>query len=67
MIEVSDILAVTWTRPDDVFLANPQDTDQVPQWFGLRDGGMLVGFFDGAVRKLERSNNPEDITRHTNT
>jgi hypothetical protein len=46
IIEANDLLAVTWTRPDDLRLASPNDSGQVPSWFGLRDDGLLAGYLE---------------------
>jgi hypothetical protein len=63
VIEASDLLAVTWTRPDDPVLKHKTDTRLVPFFAGLRDDGFLAGFLDVNVRKVLSDNDPEAILR----
>ncbi|MEM7560524.1 MAG: hypothetical protein AAF394_15485, partial [Planctomycetota bacterium] len=39
----------------------------VRSWFGQRDGGLFVGFLDGAVRKMKATNAPKLIAPYFST
>jgi hypothetical protein len=61
IVEVNDALAVTWTRPDDLFLADANDNQQISYWFGARDHGLLTANVKGSVTKLLKTNPTEVI------
>ena len=58
-VEVSDAMAVEWTRPED-FLYNPQNP--IHGLVGLRRNGFLAGLGDGSVRFYRSSRDAETFT-----
>ena len=60
LIEVPDEAAVEWTRPEDF----PIDTEQLmKKLVGLRTGGFLTAFADGAPQFISKSIAPQLLQR----
>ncbi len=60
LVEVPDAAAVVWTRPDDF----PANADQpLKHLLGLRRGGFLTAFADGAPHFIYDGIPPEMLRR----
>ena len=56
LVEVPDAMAVEWTRPDDF----PADTKEpAKKLLGLRAGGFLTAFADGATVLISKDISPK--------
>jgi len=52
VVEAAPERAVEWTRPDDLVI---DLSDPAAGLFGTREGGVLAGFADGAVKFIPQS------------
>ena len=59
-VEVTDVMAVTWTKPDDFV---PDEKDPIKGLKGVYSGKILVGFCDGSVRAFPDSIDKEDLRK----
>jgi hypothetical protein len=60
-VEVSDELAVTWTKPGDFA---PKKEDPTRGLLGVRPGGFLAGFTDGSVRFIAEGTDADTINAY---
>ena len=60
LVEVPDVEAVEWTRPEDF---SADGNELVKKLVGLRKGGFLTAFADGATTFISDGIPPETLRR----